>query len=131
MLVPWSTCNDAFIPPELVEKPTVASEAVLNLTDDTFESEVLNSEGPVLVDFWAEWCQPCKMLSPTMDELADEYAGRAKVTKMNIDDHRQVATQFGIMSIPTVLLFHNGEIKNTFVGLSAKDKFTGALDELL
>jgi len=109
----------------------VASEAVVNLTDDTFESEVLNSQEPVLVDFWAEWCQPCKMLSPTMDELADEYAGRAKVTKMNIDDHRQVATQFGIMSIPTVLLFHNGEIKNTFVGLSGKDKFAGALDELL
>ena len=131
MLVPWPTCNDAFVPPELVEKPTVASEAVLNLTDDTFESEVLNSEGPVLVDFWAEWCQPCKMLSPTMDEIADEYAGRAKVGKMNIDDHRQVASQFNIMSIPTVLLFQGGELKNTFVGLSDKGKFTGALDELL
>ena len=109
----------------------MASEAVVNLTDDMFESEVLNSPEPVLVDFWAEWCQPCKMLSPTMDEIADEYAGRAKVTKMNIDDNRQVATQYGIMSIPTVLLFHNGEMKNQFVGLAGKDKFTGALDELL
>ncbi len=109
----------------------MASEAVVNLTDDSFEAEVLNSQEPVLVDFWAEWCQPCKMLSPTMDEIADEYAGRAKVTKMNIDDNRQVATQFGIMSIPTVLLFQNGEVKNTFVGLSGKDKFASALDELL
>ena len=109
----------------------VASDAVLNFTDEGFQADVLDSDVPVLVDFWAEWCQPCKMLSPTMDELADEYAGRAKVTKINIDDNRQVATQFGIMSIPTVLLFHNGEIKNTFVGLSGKDKFTGALDELL
>ena len=107
----------------------MASEAVVNLTDDTFESEVLNSREPVLVDFWAEWCQPCKMLSPTMDEPRRRVRRSAKVTKMNIDDHRQVATQFGIMSIPTVLLFHNGEIKNTFVGLSGKDKFAGALDE--
>ncbi len=130
MVVPWSTCIDATNPKTRGDL-TVASEAVVNLTDDTFESEVLNSQEPVLVDFWAEWCQPCKMLSPTMDEIADEYAGRAKVTKMNIDDNRQVATQFGIMSIPTVLLFHNGEMKNQFVGLAGKDKFTGALDELL
>ena len=109
----------------------MASEAVLTLTDDSFEADVLNSSEPVLVDFWAEWCQPCKMLSPTMDEIADEYAGRAKVGKINIDDHRQVASQFNIMSIPTVLLFQGGELKNTFVGLSGKDKFTGALDELL
>ena len=109
----------------------MASDAVLNFTDDTFQADVLESDMPVLVDFWAEWCQPCKMLSPTLDEIADEYVGRAKVTKMNIDDHRQVATQFGIMSIPTVLLFQNGEVKNTFVGMSGKDKFTGALDELL
>lgn len=109
----------------------MASEAVLNLTDDTFETEVLNATEPVLVDFWAEWCQPCKMLSPTMDEIADEYEGRAKITKMNIDDNQQVATKFGIMSIPTVLLFKGGEVQNTFVGLSGKEKFTGALDELL
>ena len=109
----------------------MASEAVLTLTDDSFETDVLNSSEPVLVDFWAEWCQPCKMLSPTMDEIADEYAGRAKVGKMNIDDHRQIAAQFNIMSIPTVLLFQGGELKNTFVGLSDKGKFTGALDELL
>ena len=109
----------------------MASETVVNLTDDSFETEVLNATEPVLVDFWAEWCQPCKMLGPTMDEIADEYNGRAKVTKMNIDENREVATKFGIMSIPTVLLFKDGDIKNTFVGLSAKDKFTGALDELL
>jgi thioredoxin 1 len=114
-----------------MEAQLVASEAVLNLTDDTFETEVLNATEPVLVDFWAEWCQPCKMLSPTMDEIADEYEGRAKITKMNIDDNQQVATKFGIMSIPTVLLFKGGEVQNTFVGLSGKEKFTGALDELL
>ena len=109
----------------------MASEAVLTLTDDSFESDVLGAAEPVLVDFWAEWCQPCKMLAPTMDEIAEEYAGRAKVGKMNIDDHKVIASQFNIMSIPTVLLFHDGQLKNTFVGLSGKDKFTGALDELL
>ena len=109
----------------------MANEAVLNLTDDTFQNGVLDAAEPVLVDFWAEWCQPCKMLAPTLVEIADEYAGRAKVTKMDIDEHKQIATQFNIMSIPTVLLFQGGELKNSFVGLSGKDKFTGALDELL
>ena len=126
-----SPLDSTYQNPAPVGDTKVASEAVVNLTDDSFETEVLNSQEPVLVDFWAEWCRPCKMLSPTLDEIASEYVGRAKVTKMNIDDNRQVATQFGIMSIPTVLLFQNGEVKNTFVGLSGKDKFTGALDELL
>ena len=109
----------------------MADGAVLNLTDDSFQAEVLDAAEPVLVDSWAEWCQPCKMLAPTLDEIAEEYAGRAKVTKMNIDDHKDVAVKFNIMSIPTVLLFQGGELKNQFVGLSGKDKFTGALDELL
>ena len=109
----------------------MANDAILNLTDDSFQAEVLEAAEPVLVDFWAEWCQPCKMLAPTLDEIAEEYSGRAKVTKMNIDDHKDVAVKFNIMSIPTVLLFKDGELKNQFVGLSGKDKFTGALDELL
>ena len=106
----------------------MASEAVLTLTDDSFETDVLGSAEPVLVDFWAEWCQPCKMLSPTMDEIAEEYAGRAKVGKMNIDDHKQVALARNIQSIPTVLIFKNGEVAQTFVGIASKEKIAEALE---
>ncbi|MBG83386.1 MAG: thioredoxin [Phycisphaerae bacterium] len=107
---------------------TVASDAVLNFTDEGFQADVLDSDVPVLVDFWAEWCQPCKMLTPTIDAIAEEYAGRAKVGKMNIDDHKQVALARNIQSIPTVLIFKNGEVAQTFVGIAAKDKITEALD---
>ncbi len=106
----------------------MASEAVVNLTDDTFESEVLNSQEPVLVDFWAEWCQPCKMLGPTIDELAGDYDGKAKVGKMNIDEHREVAAQLGVMSIPTVMIFKGGEMVKNLVGLNNKQTYAEALD---
>ena len=83
----------------------MASDAVMNFTDDTWEQDVLQSDVPVLVDFWAEWCQPCKMLGPTIDELAADYEGKAKIGKMNIDDHKQIAASLGVMSIPTVMVF--------------------------
>ncbi|MCH2132518.1 MAG: thioredoxin [Phycisphaerales bacterium] len=106
----------------------MAAEAVLTFTDDGFQSDVLDSDVPVLVDFWAEWCQPCKMLTPTIDALAEEYAGRAKVGKVNIDDNQQVAVARNIQSIPTVLIFKGGEVTQTFVGITPKEKMAEALE---
>jgi thioredoxin 1 len=108
----------------------MASENVIEFTDDNFESEVLKSEVPVLVDFWAEWCQPCKMLAPTIDEVAADYGGKAKVGKMDTDSNRDTAVQYNITAIPTVILFQGGEVKKKFVGLTSKDDFATALDEL-
>jgi thioredoxin 1 len=109
----------------------MASEAVLTFTDDTWEQDVLQSDVPVLVDFWAEWCQPCKMLGPTIDELAADYADTAKVGKMNIDDHREVASQLGVMSIPTVMVFKGGQMVKNLVGINPKQTYAAAIDEVL
>ncbi|MFG0274933.1 MAG: thioredoxin, partial [Phycisphaerales bacterium] len=98
----------------------MASENVLEFTDANFESEVLQSEQPVLVDFWAEWCMPCRMLAPTIDELAGEFEGSAKIGKVDTDSNREVSIKYGISAIPTVLLFHGGEVKKKFVGLTKK-----------
>jgi thioredoxin 1 len=109
----------------------MASEAVLELTDDNFDAEVLQSDEPVLVDFWAEWCMPCKMMNPTIDAIAAEYAGKAKVGKVDTDSNREVSVKYGIQAIPTVLLFKGGEVQKKFVGLTTKDQFKSALDQLV
>ena len=98
-------------------------------TDDNFEQEVLQSPIPVLVDFWADWCMPCKALGPTIDELADEYAGRVKVGKVDTDANQSLAARFGISAIPTVILFQGGEIKERFVGLRGKKDFKASIDQ--
>ena len=103
----------------------------MELTDDNFDTEVLQASEPVLVDFWAEWCQPCRMLSPTIDELADEYQGRAKVGKLDTDGNRQVAMKYGVSSIPTVMIFKGGEMTKKFVGITAKETMQEAIDEVL
>jgi thioredoxin 1 len=102
---------------------------VLELTDATFDSTV--NDGVVLVDFWAPWCGPCKMLSPVIEEIANEYNGRAKICKVNTDDHRDAAINFAISAIPTLILFKDGQIANKWVGLTTKDDITAAMDELL
>ena len=107
------------------------SEHALELTDANFEQEVVQSDIPVLVDFWAEWCMPCKMLAPTIDELGAEYAGRVKVCKLDTDNARDSAMQFGISAIPTVILFKDGAPVKKFVGLQQKADFKSALDEVL
>lgn len=107
----------------------MASEHVAEFTDDNFEAEVLKSSEPVLVDFWAEWCQPCRILAPTIDELAGEFAGRVKVGKVDTDKNRDVSFKYGISAIPTVILFKGGEVVDKFVGLTKKDDLAAALEK--
>lgn len=97
-------------------------------TDDNFETDVLASEQLVLVDFWAEWCQPCKMLSPTLDAIADEFAGKCQIGKLNVDQNRRTATSYGISGIPAVLFFKGGKIVDKIVGLQPKTKFVNAIN---
>jgi thioredoxin 1 len=101
---------------------------VAEFTDDNFQSDVLNSDQPVLVDFWAPWCGPCRMIAPMIEELAGEYVGSVKVGKLNIDDSHQVAEKFGISSIPTLMLFKGGQPVETFVGVQPKNRLQRALD---
>ena len=100
----------------------------LEFTDDNFQDEVLNADQPVLVDFWAEWCGPCKMLGPVIDELSEEYEGKAKIGKVDIDNNRDAAVKYGIQSIPSIIIFKNGEDVNRFVGISQKEELAAAID---
>ncbi len=97
------------------------TENVLEITDANFEETVLNSETPIVVDFWAEWCGPCKMIAPTLEQLADEYVGKFKVGKLNVDDNRETAMKYGIRSIPTLLVIKEGDVAEQIVGAHPKD----------
>jgi len=107
------------------------SSNVHEFTDANFETEVLGSDTPVLVDFWAEWCMPCKMLAPTIDQIADDFNGRIKVGKVDTDANREIAVKYGIQAIPTVILFQGGELIQKFVGLKNKTEFEEALSAVL
>ena len=100
-------------------------------TDSNFGAEVLDASGVVLVDFWAPWCGPCRMVGPIIEEVAKEYEGKVKVGKVNVDENQQVASQFGIMSIPTMLLFKDGEVVDQMVGALPKQEITGKLDAVM
>ena len=104
------------------------SEQIVHITDDTFEAEVLKAAQPVLVDYWAEWCGPCRQIAPMIDALATEYAGTVKVGKVNVDDSPQAAGQYGVQSIPTLMIFKGGEIVDRFVGAKPKSVLQAALD---
>ncbi|PYL01223.1 MAG: thioredoxin [Verrucomicrobia bacterium] len=103
---------------------------IVTLTETNFDQEVLNSPTPVLVDFWAEWCGPCKMIAPILDELASEYDGKVKVGKVNIDDQQSIATEYGIRAIPTLLIFKDGEVAEQVVGLRSKRDLKANLDKV-
>lgn len=109
----------------------MASEAIIELTDANFQTEVLDSDQPVLVDFWAEWCMPCRMLAPTIDEIAGEYNGKAKVGKVDTDANREVTMKYGINAIPTVIVFKGGEPVKKFVGMTNKADLATALNNAM
>jgi thioredoxin 1 len=110
----------------------MASKNVINLTTANWDAEVTKSEQPVMVDFWAVWCGPCRMLSPTIDKLADQFAGKAKVAKLNTDESPEIATRYNITSIPRVLFFKGGdEPKASIVGVNAENAYVSALNRLL
>ena len=104
--------------------------AVAVITSDTFEAEVLKSEKPVLVDFYADWCGPCKMMAPVLDEIADEKADAVKICKINVDDAPDVARQYRVMSIPNMVLFKDGEAVDRFIGVTEKDAIVGRIETL-
>lgn len=101
---------------------------ISHVTDDTFEAEVINSDLPVLVDYWAEWCGPCKVIAPVLEEIASEYGGRMKICKLDIDANENTPPKYGIRGIPTLMLFKNGEVEATKVGALSKSQLTAFLD---
>lgn len=118
--------------PPLIHNTHIGDDVVaLAFTDDNFQAEVLNSDQPVLVDFWAEWCAPCRMLGPVIDELATEFEGKAKVGKVDIDSNRDAAVNYEIQSIPSVLVFKNGTVVNRFVGIASKEDLVAAIESAM
>jgi thioredoxin 1 len=103
---------------------------IITLTQENFAQEVLKSSTPVLVDFWGEWCPPCRALSPILDELADEYQGRVKIGKVNIDNQQALATEYGIRAVPTMLLFHQGQVADQIIGLKSKRDLKTSFDRV-
>lgn len=104
------------------------SEFITNISDASFEQDVLQADGPVLVDYWAEWCGPCKMIAPVLDEIAQSYQGKLKVVKLNIDDNQETPARFGVRGIPTLMLFKNGTVEATKVGALSKSQLAAFLD---
>ena len=107
------------------------SDKIVYVTDATFEDEVLKADEPVLVDYWADWCGPCKMIAPILDEIADEYSGKIKVAKLNIDENPGTPPKFGIRGIPTLMLFKSGNVEATKVGAVSKSQLTAIIDSNL
>jgi thioredoxin 1 len=108
----------------------MAVHNIVTLTQENFKSEVIDSPTPVLVDFWAEWCGPCKMIAPILDELAEEYDGRVKIGKVNIDEHQALATEYEVRAVPTLLLFHRGQVADQIVGLRSKRDLKTSFDRV-
>jgi thioredoxin 1 len=109
----------------------MANEHIKPVTDATFENDVLHAAQPVLVDYWAEWCGPCKMIAPILDDVASGYEGKLQIAKMNVDENRDIPSKFGIRGIPTLMIFKNGELAATKVGALSKAQLTAFIDEQL
>ena len=109
----------------------MASELIKHISDSSFEADVLKSSQPVLVDYWAEWCGPCKMIAPILDDVASAYQGKLTIAKMNVDENREIPAKFGIRGIPTLMLFKDGELAATKVGALAKAQLTAFIDQNL
>jgi thioredoxin 1 len=107
------------------------SDRIVHVTDDSFEQEVLQSANPVLVDYWADWCGPCKMIAPVLDEIAEEYEGKIRIAKLNIDQNPDTPPRYGIRGIPTLMLFKQGEVEATKVGAVSKSQLTAFIDSNL
>ncbi len=107
------------------------SNSISHLTDENFEEEVVQSNVPVLVDYWAEWCGPCKMIAPILDSLTDEYAGKLKISKINIDENQKTPQKYGVRGIPTLMIFKNGNVEATKVGALSKSQLTAFIDSNL
>ena len=109
----------------------MASELIKHLSDASFEADVLKASTPVLVDYWAEWCGPCKMIAPILDEVAGTYQGKLQIAKMNVDENREIPAKFGIRGIPTLMLFKDGQLAATKVGAMSKSQLTAFIDQQL
>ena len=107
------------------------SDSVVHTSDDNFEQDVLKADSPVLVDFWAEWCGPCKMIAPILEEIASEYGGKIKICKMDVDANTNTAPKFGIRGIPTLIIFNNGEVAGTKVGALSKSQLSAFIDSVI
>lgn len=109
----------------------MSGESVIHVNEGTFDTEILNSDQPALVDFWAPWCGPCRAIAPVLDEIADEYKGKVKVAKVNVDENRKLAGNHGVMSIPTMILFKNGKAMDKIIGLVPKERLKELMDKAL
>lgn len=132
MAIPLSFGSDRPLRRKATENQEVEmSDNVQDVTDQNFEEEVLKSSQPVLVDFWAQWCAPCRMLAPTIDQVAEDFAGRAKVVKLNVDDNMGTSSKYNIKGIPTLLLFKDGQIKDQVVGSTSRDNISRLIEAQL
>jgi thioredoxin 1 len=118
----------ATVPCAQARRPPMSSDLIKHITDDSFDSDVLAADKPVLVDYWAEWCGPCKAIAPILDEVSKDYEGRVQIAKMNVDENREVPGKFGIRGIPTLMLFKGGQLTATKVGALTKAQLTAFLD---